>query len=664
AWRQLNTSATSPLHVECQADQGVHGDGTGGTWIRNGTSSPWQSSSGGAANWSSTGNTYTIFSANYLNWFHFHSTTVVGTRIQIMKDVVKSVVDSNTNINIGLMRYDTKDHNSSSTGPSENKGGPVIFPMSDIDAAGVRTSFKTAVDGLTASGYTPLSETLYEAYRYVAGQDVFFGKPPNNISSSGGCLDPANTSKYKSPMEFECQKNFIVYLTDGEPTYDGDADSPIGTLLSGATLPSGDVSCAHGPLYDPVDNCLDELAEYLHDTDLRSDLNGKQNAVSYMIGFTLDFPLLKDAATKGGGEYFTANTSQELSSAFTQIVTEIRKISDLFSAPAVSVNAFNQLYHNNDLYFALFQPAENIHWPGNVKRFEIGPYDSDGNGTKDRYAILDANDKLAVDPNTGFFAETATSFWTPAADAPDGGEPELGGSVSKQPDDPDTRKVFTYTGDYSASAVKDLSQPVNQLHESNLSITEAMLGLLAPDPQKTDLLKWARGVDVDDEDADSVTAEARKVMGDPLHASPVLVSYGLSGTGAEDMTLFVTSNDGYLHAVDTDDGTELFSFVPKEMLARLKTLRADPPLNASGREYGLDGPMTVWIKENAAAADPDSNIEPGEGDHVYLYFGERRGGRNYYAVDVTNRDAPELLWKIEGGVIGDDFEELGETWSA
>ncbi|MGH8531489.1 MAG: pilus assembly protein, partial [Gammaproteobacteria bacterium] len=31
--------------------------------------------------------------------------------------------------------------------------------------------------------------------------------------------------------------------------------------------------------------------------------------------------------------------------------------------------------------------------------------------------------------------------------------------------------------------------------------------------------------------------------------------------------------------------------------------------------------------------------------------------------DVTNRGAPKLLWKIEGGVPG-DFKELGETWSA
>ncbi|MGH8525283.1 MAG: pilus assembly protein, partial [Gammaproteobacteria bacterium] len=346
--------------------------------------------------------------------------------------------------------------------------------------------------------------------------------------------------------------------------------------------------------------------------------------------------------------------------------TEVRKISDLFSAPAVSVNAFNRLYHNSELYFALFQPAENIHWPGNVKRFQVGPYDSDGDGKNDQYAILDAGGKLAVDPKTGFFSEKATSFWTPTEEAPDGGEPELGGAASKQPDDPDTRKVFTYTGDYSPDAVKDLSHPENRLHESNSSITEAMLGLPAPDPlatvpEKTLLLQWARGMDVDDEDEDAVTAEARKEMGDPLHASPVLVSYKHSGT-TEDITLFVTSNDGYLHAIDTDKGTELFSFVPKEMLARLKTLRDNLPLSASGRNYGLDGPMTVWIKENAS--DTDSNIEPGEGDHVYLYFGERRGGRNYYALDVTDRDAPELLWKIEGGVIGGDFEELGETWSA
>ena len=33
-------------------------------------------------------------------------------------------------------------------------------------------------------------------------------------------------------------------------------------------------------------------------------------------------------------------------------------------------------------------------------------------------------------------------------------------------------------------------------------------------------------------------------------------------------------------------------------------------------------------------------------DTVWLYFGLRRGGRAYYALDITNVDAPRFMWKI------------------
>jgi len=39
----------------------------------------------------------------------------------------------------------------------------------------------------------------------------------------------------------------------------------------------------------------------------------------------------------------------------------------------------------------------------------------------------------------------------------------------------------------------------------------------------------------------------------------------------------------------------------------------------------------------------------------------RRGGRNYYALDVTNPDAPILKWVIKGGA--GVFAELGQSWS-
>ena len=73
------------------------------------------------------------------------------------------------------------------------------------------------------------------------------------------------------------------------------------------------------------------------------------------------------------------------------------------------------------------------------------------------------------------------------------------------------------------------------------------------------------------------------------------------------------------------------------------------------KQYGLDGSVVAWLN------DQDNNGEINGTDHVYLYVSMRRGGRNIYALDVTDTSAPELLWVIKGGF--GDYTELGETWS-
>ncbi len=68
---------------------------------------------------------------------------------------------------------------------------------------------------------------------------------------------------------------------------------------------------------DNSKNCLPELAEYLNKTDLDGDdSNGKQRVLTYTIGFATDQDLLEDTAKKGGGKYYTANTTQELTRIF------------------------------------------------------------------------------------------------------------------------------------------------------------------------------------------------------------------------------------------------------------------------------------------------------------------------------------------------------------
>jgi len=631
-WQQLRNTAHSQL-VECQADWSVHGDGSGGAYPANESNGgPFRADGSGAINWSNVGNVYTLYSGNYLNWKNFSpDASATKTRLQIVKEVFSDVIDSTSGVNAGLMRFDNKSQEA-------NKGGYFLLPMQELNSTS-RPTFKTAVNDLSPGGYTPLAETMYEAARYFRGEGVEFGDDTSPATNHTGVLDPADTSSYKSPVEYQCQQSSIVMLTDGDPTYDRDADSLIPALPDFGSVAG---SCAFSS-----DDCLDEVAHYLFDYDQDTVLDDDQNVTSYMIGFHTDQSLLKNAASKGGGSYYTADDTGELATAFAKIITEILSINTTFVAPAVPVNAFNRLTHRNELYYALFRPNRNPQWAGNLKRYKLAG---------DPLVIADANDAPAVDDATGFFKDSSTSIWTQAIDTPDGQDVTLGGAASMLTVG---RTVYTYTGAVAPANVS-LTASEHSFHESNAALTKSLLGIgTDTDAYRTDLLQWSRGVDIDDADEDGSVADARREMGDPLHSNPVVLNYG--GTDAiPDSTLFVATNEGFLHAFDTTDGTEVFSFMPQELLTNLDTLYANS--GADDHPYGLDGPITVWANDaNHNGVLQDSSGVTESGEHAYLYAGMRRGGKNYYALDVTNRNSPVLKWMIKGGE--GNYTELAQTWS-
>ncbi|MBM4195897.1 MAG: hypothetical protein FJ197_02180 [Gammaproteobacteria bacterium] len=617
-WVALSSSHYRPM--ECQNDVDDEGNphgaaaGDGEPYAATGSIGPWHTNRSAEPTWTTQ---YTIWNGNWLNWFSTGG-TVTRTRIGIVRDVTNDLLADLASVNVGLMHFNT------------DQGGTVRHAIENIATS--RASMTAAVNSLTASTWTPLSETLFEAAQYYMGRAVDYGNvgpvlsvPPSRTGGSAG----SNT--YDTPVNYACQNNYIILLTDGLPTRDVGATGRIRALPEFAANVT-DATCSGTPGADG--ECMSDLAEYLFRHDLDTSLAGLQNVTTYAIGFGVDLALgdtsfLQETARKGGGEYYPAGDAATLQQALTEIVYSILNNSTTFSTPAAPVNAFNRTQNMDDVFVSVFAPSVTAHWPGNLKKYRL-------QGSR----LVDATGNDAVDDDTGFFANSSRSFWS---DVTDGDSANLGGAAHELP-------AYVERNLFTDIAGDNLDSSANSVNILNVGITATMIG--APVAERTDVIQWARGLDLRDEDDDGATNDDRHQMGDPLHVRPAMVVYG--GTEASpDATVFVSTNDGYLHAVNPADGRERWAYIPGEMLGRLYGLYEDDTVIP--RSYGLDGEMTLHILNN----DGQPGID-GE-ERVLLYFGMRRGGETLYALDVTDRDSPELLWKISSGTPG--FESLGQTWS-
>ena len=600
--------------VECEADSGQHGDGRATfRWAANGTNlaDPFTNVETNELSWGSAPRNlgYTFYDGNYLNWKSSPDNTRLQ-RIDIVKAVTTKVLSSVDNMNVGLMRFNDRD------------GGPVILAMQDLEAN--RAAVLAAIDSLPADGATPLSETLYEAALYWRGMPAWYGERFDVVPTDPAALISPDPEIYKHPEWGACAKNYNVLLTDGEPNRDDDTPG-LAPDLPGFQEALERAECTGANEGD----CLDDIAEYLSVVDIDPLTDGDQFVTTHTIGFSINLDVMREAAEKSGGQYFLADDVESLTKTLLDIIANINDRSLSFAAPSLSVNSFNRTRNLNDLYITMFAAKNKLHWPGNLKKYRI----VDGE-------IRDANGNPAVDPGTGFFSDSSKSYWT--VGNPDKDEVSLGGAANMLPD-PANRNVYTNINGNTLTAAN------NRVSTGNADAFAASdLGLIGAEgePSKNDLINWARGEDVKDVDNNDQTT-VRNSMGDPLHSQPAAVVYG-GDPENPDVVVYVATNDGYLHAIDADTGVELWSFIPSQLLENLTRLYFDP--DARYKQYGIDGDIVPVVKD-----ENNNGIVDGD-DFVYLLFGLRRGGNTYFALDVTDRDKPSVLWTA-------NFPELGESWS-
>lgn len=567
-------------------------------------------------------------------------------------------------------------------GDEANAARLVVEYQSELVGTGtlMRDTLISVVDSMEPIAGTPIVGAYFEAAQYFGGSPIDYGLQRGNqawrditnrvshplsyvggtVVRESGCTDSnlnANecisekiiskngaTPTYISPIESECQQNHIVLLTDG----------------SASSIPPREkVEAYTGEECSVPDKenevCGIELAKWLNTNDIAPNINGDQNIQTHTIGFNLADPtFITNIANDGGGNFYEAESAAELLNAFKNIFVSVNSTDTSFVAPSATVSQANRLKNSDDIYFALFKPGSTARWSGNLKRYKLSAEKGEDAD------ILDVNDKIAVDTETGRFYENAQSWWSKSAD---GDSVLLGGAAEQLESDGIShlaRNVYTYTG-----VNKNLSNDTyNELLPTNEYLKKEKLllpaSLSSDEEYVSNLLNWAHGADVFDIDDDGNTDEPRAEMGDPLHSQPLLVNYANGRS-----VVHLATNEGFLHAIDHETGKENFAFIPETLLANLRKNYENN--STRNRPYGLDGGMTFWLDDanNNGLVDSDT-------DTAYLYIGMRRGGNQYYALDITDPDKPKYLWDITGGAnsidlidttADGDFSELGQTWS-
>jgi len=201
----------------------------------------------------------------------------------------------------------------------------------------VRTKLKNQLDDFETILGTPTVGALEEAWRYYAGEPVkhgvkrpfvrwaanqWFSRVSHPETYTGGtvkrseyCHDANLNSEhceseeilgnpvYTSPIEAECQSNYIVLLTDGAPwvgneterePYYSDTIAKIQGMNGGA--------CVGKPGAHSL--CGEEMSKYMFEQDVASHITGDQSIITHSIGFNIKSDWIKDVATAGGGSYY------------------------------------------------------------------------------------------------------------------------------------------------------------------------------------------------------------------------------------------------------------------------------------------------------------------------------------------------------------------------
>lgn len=599
----------------------------------------------------------TRYTGNYLNYlfntYANNTDLTTGTiptdyRMNVARTVATDLVNNTTGVRFGVSHfYEGCTANADFAASDCYFGHGAVI---DASCGSTNATITTAIGGYTSSKNTPLAEAFYEVTRYFRGLPSYY---QTGVS-------------YTSPIQYRCQKNFVIVITDGLPTRDTTfpTDDPSDVLDTTAALPNWDglapntttAMYPNFPQYSdgfqPTDATadgviasrdegfslyLDDLAKFAYDIDLMTvpplsgssalatDLTGKsfngevsdpanfqkQNIETYTVGFAVANQMLQDAAAYGKGIYYTANNAAQLTAALQNAIADIRGKTS--SAAAVAVNS-RSLNTNTRVYQGIFISGE---WSGDLKAFAI---DTNGN--------------------------VGAQAWSASAQV--AAQPWDTGTNSRQIITRNATQGIPFRWTTSGSNALTAAQQT-ALNTSPVSNTN--------DSQGQARLNYLRG-DASNEGAGNNyrsrgPAGNKFKLGDIVNSAPFFVGIpGFLPNGLAPVThssfraayanrqemIYVGGNDGMLHGFDAATGNEKIAYVPSAVFYDPAT--SSPKLNQLtnlnySHRFFVDGSPTVNDVFGTFTNVTGTCLSPGCWRTV-LVSGLGGGGKGVFALDVTD----------------------------
>lgn len=465
--------------------------------------------------------------------------------------------------------------------------------------------------------FTTLTGTLQTAKNYFAG----------------------SLSGYSTPVQYSCQQNFVMLVTDGLPTGNtsgalySDTDRNHDCVWNTASTAEDD-KCSSGSFKTAaIDarNAVKELRKTAVDgvTSTKPDgsksVTGKFDVQTYVVALgdtvanATALSVMNALAFDGGTDTaMAASDSTAFQNAISKISDDIS--AKVGSAAAVAVANAHVTSSDNAAYVSSYNSGT---WAGDVNAYSI-------------------------DTTTG--VPSTTSLWT-------------SGSAATQLDLRTSANRFIATSIDTAGSIGGVQfQPTTAATATKLSAAQQTL---LNTPSATDgasVLAYLRG------DRSGETAGTYRIrvhlLGDAVNAEPLLVrepfanyaddGYSTFKTNNASRTrmLFQGTNDGMLHAFVASSGAESWAYVPNLVMANLNNLSRKPGFT---HKYYVDGTPVSGdvdfknVKSKTAGSGTDWR--------TILIGGLGKGGRGYYALDITTPTAStevdaknKVLWEFPNSV--------------